>query len=232
MYDRDQIANQQSLAGIKKYNKIRSHFQKPDSNKMNDYNLHYYGLRALTLGMNAAADRFVKRMDEINANRREMKLSNYYLNYTMTLARQVDDLHEVLWNHQDRVKALENKFNALTQEIKDLKKEKNEYMNYVGEVWMDFDRIENDFQEVSCARLAIRETFFGFLKNHKENNNQNQDFDKFLEEVNLSISKRYAELMNEHNFKNGMPATHISSFYLIKNHVRKLQKLQTGQCKN
>lgn len=198
---------------------------------MNDYNLHYYGLRALTLGMNAAADRFAKRMDEINANRREMKLSNYYLNYTMTLARQVDDLHEVLWNHGDRVKALENKFNALTQEIKDLKKEKNEYMNYVGEVWMAFDKIENDFQEASCARLAIRETFFEFLKNYKENNDQNQDFDKFLEEVNLTISNHYTKSMNENNFKKGMPATRISSFCMIKDHVRKLQKLQKYQNK-
>ncbi|RZI54546.1 MAG: hypothetical protein EOP12_02375 [Pseudomonas sp.] len=198
---------------------------------MNDYNLHYYGLRALTLGMNAAADRFAKRMDEINANRREMKLSNYYLNYTMTLARQVDDLHEVLWNHADRVKALENKFNALTQEIKDLKKEKNEYMNYVGEVWMAFDKIENDFQEASCARLAIRETFFEFLKNYKENNDQNQDFDKFLEEVNLTISNHYTKSMNENNFKKGMPATRISSFCMIKDHVIKLQKLQKDQNK-
>ncbi len=198
---------------------------------MND-DIHSYGLHALVRGMDAAATRFSKRMDEINAKRQEIKRSDYYLNYTMTLARQVDDLTEVLWKHQDRLKAIDRKFDALTQKIKDLEKEKNDYMNYVGEVWMEFDRIENDRQKSSCMQFAFRKVFLDFMKKTISKNDVEQNLDEILEKVNTSIFSCYEQLMEEYNFKSGMPASRIHSLQLVEKHVRKLQNIQRDKNKN
>lgn len=199
---------------------------------MNDY-IFSYGLHALGRGMEAAATRFSRRMDEINAKRAEIKRSDYYLNYTMTLARQVDDLNEVLWNHRDRLKAIDKHFETLSQKIKsleketeDLKKEKNDYMNYVGEVWMEFDRIENNHQKLSCMQFAIKKIFFIFLEESTIKCDDQQNLDKVLEKVNKSILSCYAELMQQYDFKRGMPASAISSLPLVEKHVRKLQNAQ------
>lgn len=192
---------------------------------MND-DIHSYGLHAILSGMDAAATRFSRRMDEINAKRHEIKRSDYYLNYTMTLARQVDDLTEVLWKHQDRLKAIDRKFDALTQKIRNLEKEKNEYMNYVGEVWMEFDRIENDHQKSSCMQFAFRKVFLDFMKNTMSKDDIEQNLDEILEKVNASIFSCYKQLMEECNFKSSMPASRIHSLQLVEKHVRKLQGIQ------
>ena len=66
---------------------------------MNAFEMNDQIMTGVIKGMGAAASRFEERMNSLRANSDEIKRSEFFYSYAMNLAKQVDELCDVIKQH-------------------------------------------------------------------------------------------------------------------------------------
>lgn len=163
-------------------------------------------LGSVAQGINAAANRFAERMEAIRERNGEQKQSKFFYDYALNLAKQVDELTDMLQRQDTVVRAQTaeiGKWKRFTESAEGTIVERDNYMSLLRK---RFHEIEDALQQQTAHRFSL-EKFKELALSEIEQGLSPNDSKCLNAEWRLKmLSETSKQFMETTSVKKGLPA--------------------------